>query len=150
MFSLTTTQFIKYNVTQMHQFILHQNTDHFEIIIPRRRFLPTHKKYQVFWEFHLAAYAGHLIAGVGEYFAYNVPSPHAQRPFRFEIHTRNHQSFIDALSGIITGIYFKQDINDFERSANKFFLDAFNINTDPVTIGLIIQANQILGNETPS
>ena len=56
----------------------------------------------IFLEYHNAAFAGQQLYNVSESFAYYVPCPEKQNPFRFELETSELKRLAAALAFIIT------------------------------------------------
>jgi hypothetical protein len=101
----------------------------------------------VFWEYHLAAYAGHKLVEVADSFAYYVPSIYKTGYFKFEVEISDLQKFATILFPIISA-YNKfgtdDEIINFQIAASEFFINAYEEEIEPYTWGLLFIANQFL------
>src|SRR5258708_1136922 len=60
------------------EILMKQDDKTFEIIIPRDPLDPDDKDFSVFWQYHMAAFAGQQLFNASESFAYDVPCPKKQ------------------------------------------------------------------------
>jgi hypothetical protein len=135
-----------YNAKLIAEYLFQQNDKAFQIIIPREQIDPDDRNFSIFWQYHTAAYAGQKLFNVSESFAYNVPCPHKQNQFVFEIETADINRLATALAFIISG-YYENDktMLRFNEEAAQYLNDAFEGTTDSDTWGLLYIANNYLG-----
>ena len=122
-----------------------QNDTMFEIIIPRDQFDPDDKDFSIFWQYHMAAFAGQQLFNVAESFAYDVPCPKKRKPFRFEIEVTNNKLLAAALAFISCG-YFDNNkaMLKFNQDAADYLSASFEGKIDCATWGLLSIANDHL------
>lgn len=146
MYTLNITQFKGYTVKALHEFLLLQNCSHFQILIPRMEPDPNEINFSVFWDYHVAAYAGYKLNSIAESFAYEVPCPKKQNPFSFEIETNNLMKLSIVLRFIIVGCYTNgRGMTHFHGEAAKHFDHVYLGKAKPACWGLIYIANEYLG-----
>ena len=122
-----------------------QNDNTFEIIIPRDQLDPDDKNFSIFWQYHMAAFAGQQLYNVAESFAYDVPCPKKQTAFRFEIEVCNPKRLASALAFISCGYFDNDDtMLRFNQGAADYLSDSFEGKIDCPTWGLLHIANDYL------
>jgi hypothetical protein len=127
------------------EYLFHLDDTEFEIIISRDRVDPDDKNFSIFWQYHTAAYAGEKLFKVSESFAYYVPCPEKDNPFRFEIKVTDIKRLALALRFIITGYYDENRITiRFNEQAGQYLNDAFEGKVESNTWGLLHIANNFL------
>ncbi len=146
MLTISINEFTGYDSKSLYEFLMLQNQTAFKIKIPKI-YVPGDDNFQVFWEYHQAAYVGHLLSAISESFAYNVPAPSKLQPFIFEIEIKDVEVFADQLSIII--IAFDDLAPDelaipFQEAACEFFIAAYDEKLVPHTWGLLVVANDNL------
>jgi hypothetical protein len=135
-----------YNRKLITEFLIQQNDNAFEIIIPRDQYDEDDINFSIFWQYYTAAYAGQKLYNISTSFAYYTPCPSKQSSFRFEIEVTDIEKLAAALAFIITGYHIKNDsMIRFTREAAIYFSDAYEGNIDSETWGLLYIANQYLG-----
>jgi hypothetical protein len=135
-----------YNVRLIEEYLFQQNDKAFEIIIPRDQYDDEDINFSIFWQYYTAAYAGQKLYNISRSFAYYVPCPEKQNPFRFEIEVAGIDRLAAVLAFILTGYHTKDDsVIRFNQEAAVYFSDAFEGKIDSETWGLLYIANKYLG-----
>jgi hypothetical protein len=135
-----------YNAKLTLEYLQQQNDKAFEIVIPRDQYDDEDLNFSIFWQYYTAAYAGQELYNVSTSFAYYVPCPKKQNPFRFEIEVPDIERLAPALAYIITGYNTNNDsMIRFNQEAAVYFSEAFEGKIDSDTWGLLYIANQYLG-----
>jgi hypothetical protein len=135
-----------YSTKLIAEFLSQQPDNEFEIIIPRDQIDPEDINYSIFWQYYSAAYAGQKLFNISESFAYYVPFPKKDFPFRFEITVIELKKLTLALRFIIIGYYSDDEgMLRFHEEASKYFDDSFKGKIDSNCWGLLSIANQYLG-----
>src|SRR5688500_15541963 len=94
-----------YTTGLITELLSQQNDTMFEIIIPRDQFDPDDQDFPIFWQYHMAAFAGQQLYNVAESFAYEVPCPKKRNPFQFEIEVTTTKRLAAALAFISCGYF---------------------------------------------
>lgn len=110
----------------------------YNIIIPREKINDDHN-YNVFWNYHLAAYTGQLLYNVSVSFAHYVPCPGRNSPFRFEVQVTSLDSLAQTLFLIVNAF-----TDDVEATLN--FLTAASGYLEKVFAGQLTAACESLIN----
>lgn len=146
MITININQFKGYTIKDIHEFLSLQNSNHYEIFIPKMEADPGELNFSIFWDYHVAAYAGQKLNSSSESFAYDVPCPKRQNPFRFELETNDLMKLSIALRFIIVGYYTNgSGMTNFHQHAAAHFDEAYKGKTDPACWGLLYIANEYLG-----
>ncbi len=152
MIILNTIEFSGYSSDTFFDFLQFQNQKHFEIRRAKSVVAIRHDPMDVFWEYHLAAYAGHKLSEIVESFAYYVPSVYKRDPYKFEVHVKKLEPFASILFEIITAFHqygSEEQVHAFQVSASEFFINAYAFELEPATWGMLSIANQFLCNNFP-
>ncbi len=146
MLTISINEFTGYDSKSLYEFLMLQNQTEFKIKIPKI-YIPGDDNFQVFWEYHQAAYVGHQLAEIARSFAYYVPAPSKLRPFIFEVEIKDIEIFADQLSSIINA-YDENTLEElvipFQEAACEFFIAAYDNKLVPHTWGLLVIANDHL------
>jgi len=135
-----------YNAKLIAEYLQQQSRNAFQIIIPKDRIDPDDINFSIFWQYHMAAYAGQKLYNVSESFAYTVPCPQSKNNFHFEIQVADIKRLSTALAFIICGYYDNdKTILRFNEEAATFLSDSFEAKTECNTWGLLHIANEYLG-----
>lgn len=146
MTSLLLPDLKNYNAKLIAEYLDQQGGNAFQIIIPKDRIDPEDINFSIFWQFHMAAYAGQKLYNVSESFAYYVPCPQSKNNFQFEIQVAEIKRLSPALAFIICGYYDNdKTMLRFNEEAAKFLTDSFEGKTECNTWGLLHIANHYLG-----
>jgi hypothetical protein len=135
-----------YTAGLIAELLSQQNDNAFEIIIPREPLDPDDKDFSIFWQYHMAAYAGQQLYNVAESFAYDVLCPKKLTAFRFEIEVSETERLAAALAFICCG-YFDNDeaMLKFNQDAADYLSNSFEGTISCATWGLLSIANDHLG-----
>ncbi len=138
------SDFVHYDKDSFTEYITLQETDRFEIIIPREYSGPTIE--DAGWlglEFQIAAYAGEVLAAAAELFSYSVPDPWGTEPFSFRVDIIDADAFTDALYNITIGAKNDGDELDVHQAfcdKSQEMIEAFAEGIVPVCSGLFGEA----------
>jgi hypothetical protein len=152
MIVINTIEFSGYCPETFFDFLQFQNQKHFEIRLAKSVVAFKDDPMDVFWEYHLAAYAGHRLSEVVESFAYYVPSVYKKDAYRFDVQVKKLQTFSDMLFDIILAYHqygSEEQIYSFQVAASEFFINAYANEVEPSTWGMLSIANQFLCNNFP-
>jgi hypothetical protein len=139
-------EFEHYSAVDIYTYIMMQSEKEFRIIMHKETDTNS-DRFDIMWEYHLAALIGHKLFEVSETFAYYVPSVHLKQPFFFELSTNDPEKLADALYFIITGLYENnQGITiQFHEQATNHFINAFDdVEMQPACFGLLELAHRYL------
>ena len=147
MITINLNEFSNYTSKDVYQFLMLQQTNEFEIIIPKSYNPTDDESFIIFWEYHIMAYAGQKLFDISSEFSYNVPGAGTKQPFKFIVKINDLEKLVDLLYELIC-VLQEDDLTDttteFQLAASTFFNDAYDDKVEPVTWGLLTLANTFL------
>jgi hypothetical protein len=152
MIVINTIEFSGYCSETFLDFLQLQNQKHFEIRLAKSVVAGRDDPMDVFWEYHLAAYAGHRLSEIVDSFAYYVPSVYKKDAYRFDVHLNKLQPFAYILFETILAYHqygSEEQVCSFQVAASEFFINAYDHEVEPSTWGMLSIANQFLCNNFP-
>lgn len=75
MITINLNEFRNYTSKDVYQFLMLQQANEFEIIIPKSYNPIDDESFIIFWEYHIMAYTGQKLFEISTEFSYNVPGP---------------------------------------------------------------------------
>jgi hypothetical protein len=152
MIVINTLEFSGYCPDTFFDFLQFQNQKHFEIRFAKFVIAGKDDPLDIFWEYHLVAYAGHQLSQVVENFAYYVPSVYKKDTYKFDVQVKKLEPFARLLFNIILAFHqygSEEQIQSFQVEASEFFINAYAHKIEPSTWGMLSIANQFLCNNFP-
>lgn len=147
MITINLNEFSNYTSKDIYQYLMLQQANEFEIIIPKSYNPIDDETFIIFWEYHIMAYTGQKLFDISSEFSYFVPSPGSKQPFKFIVKINNLEKLVDLLYELIF-VLKEDDLTDttteFQLAASTFFNAAFDNKIEPVTWGLLTMANTFL------
>jgi hypothetical protein len=130
------------SLQDLEEYFIRKDSLRYEITIPKKEFYNTEPEF-TYWQYCMAAYAGHRLSLVATSFAYNVPCPFRSDPFRFEIEHIDQKKFAAMLHSIIKGYYSARDQeNTFQNEAFRHFSNCYMGKSNSACWGLLHVANK--------
>lgn len=127
MHTINLSEFRDYNSKDLYEYLMLQNETGFKILFSKETVKDVNDNFDVFWEYHLAAFIGQKLFEIAEVFAYYVPSIYKKQSFFFDITIKDLEKLSDTLFFLIAGLHetdFDATIQ-FHEEATKLFTEAF-------------------------
>ena len=140
MIQIKLSQFKNYDTEMFCEYLEMQEGSNFEVLIPMGYLDEDQLYFDLFWWYHIAAYAGVKLSEIGEDFGYHVPSIF-EKQFRFTIVCTDKEAFAAWLA-IVTDVFVSGYTDgkeiDFVMAANLEF--AYHSDQIWSTEGLLVAA----------
>jgi hypothetical protein len=146
MITINIEDFETYDLASVHEFLLLQEEDAFEVIMCNEKNPARFNNDILQGEFHIAAFVGHLISNMCNQFSYKVPSEKGALSFSFQ-GTEFDLDKLAELIFILVGFYHTDDEDSFYPfldDSDKYWDQAWAGEIETPTWGLLRVANKYL------
>lgn len=123
------SELINYEAALIQEMLLPLIGERLELVLPKQPPCGVDETNAPVYMYAEAAYIGHLLGLVSETFAYHVPCPAGDEPFRFLVDCRQMADLVETIHYIVNGHFFdNSDENDeFTDKYSQYFADTDDV-----------------------